>query len=223
MGTRPNPPSPRSFPSITALKGALARSKFMTAMTAYLHHKGHEQASDLTKARYKAGIIYGLSILATAPSEIGSIMGIVLLADIRGEAYVAMLNGDEGRETEKNSIVDIPSPNLLYSTHQEALHFHIHNTSSRMVMQDTLLADQYLLEKDSIVQNPGGSVHSNLFVWGTDATSFDPRRFLKPTATGEKQEGPRQHPGAFRSFGGGVSLCPGISRQRRSVLRRRCL
>ncbi|KAL9591517.1 MAG: hypothetical protein Q9179_007645, partial [Wetmoreana sp. 5 TL-2023] len=214
------------FPSITARKGALARSQFITAMTAYLHHKGHEQASDLTKARYKAGIAYGLSIPAIARFEIGSIMGVLvnstptlfwllihiysspqLLADIRAEASTATWNYDEARTTETKFIVHIPSLKqrfpLLYSTYQETLRFHTHNSSSRMVMQDTLLANRYLLEKGSIVQIPGGSIHSDPSVWGVDATSFNARRFLNATAAGGREkEKVRQHPGAFRSFGG---------------------
>lgn len=45
-------------------------------------------------------------------------------------------------------------------------------------------------------------MHADPALWGADVKEFKPRRFMKG-------EGNHHRPGAFRSFGGGASLCPG--------------
>ncbi|KAL8847560.1 MAG: hypothetical protein Q9221_007419 [Calogaya cf. arnoldii] len=65
-------------PSLFARKGCRARALLIDAMTDYLEWKGRDNASDLTKARYRAGISYGLSIPGIARFELGSIMGVLV-------------------------------------------------------------------------------------------------------------------------------------------------
>ncbi|KAL8938283.1 MAG: hypothetical protein Q9216_003972, partial [Gyalolechia sp. 2 TL-2023] len=222
------------FPSIAARKGFQARSQFVTAMTDYINRKGYEQASDLAKARYHAGVTWGLSNSDIARFEIGSIMGVLvnstptlfwllahiysspnLLTTLRDEASSAIhAFKDGGVET---CTIEIPTLKakfpLLLSTYQETLRFRTHNTASRMVTQDTLLAGTYFLRGGSIVQMPGACIHSLPSIWGIDHALFKPDRFLKlsttPDTGAEKEQRKQHHPGAFRSFGGGTSLCPG--------------
>ncbi|KAL8722992.1 MAG: hypothetical protein Q9225_000608 [Loekoesia sp. 1 TL-2023] len=221
------------FPSIIARKGFRARSRFIAAMTDYTARKGYRQASDLTKARYHAGVTWGLSNTEIARFEIGSIMGVLvnstptlfwllihiysspqLLADLRAEASSATGVADDGNI--KTFTIDIPTFKqkfmLLMSTYQETLRYRTHNAASRMVTQNTLLAGTYFLRAGSIIQMPGACIHSLPSIWGSDHATFNPRRFLKSSttsATEAEKEKRKLHPGVFRSFGGGTSLCPG--------------
>ncbi|KAL8836837.1 MAG: hypothetical protein Q9176_006070 [Flavoplaca citrina] len=53
---------------------------------------------------------------------------------------------------------------------------------------------------------PGATIHALPSIWGNDAHQFNPRRFVKSASHVDKL---KVQPEAFRSFGGGVSLCPG--------------
>lgn len=216
-------------PLLFAPKGYLARSILIDAMTEYLELEGHHNASDLTKARYQAGITHGLSIPGIAQFELGSIMGVLvnstptlfwlltriyhdpaLLADILAELFNGPLKRTTVADGSVKCTIDIPSLKemvpLLSSVYQETLRFHTHNSSSHKVMQDTVLAKRYHLKAGSIIQMPGGTIHALPSIWGNDAHQFNPRRFVKSTSDVDKL---KVQPGAFRSFGGGVSLCPG--------------
>ncbi|KAI4087254.1 MAG: hypothetical protein LQ344_006937 [Seirophora lacunosa] len=100
---------------------------------------------------------------------------------------------------------------LLLSLYQETLRVQTHNTSSRWVIKDTLLADRYLLKAGNVIQMPGYPVHMMPAIYGADAETFKPRRFIKLAAStdGKKDRAAKQHPASFRSFGGGATLCPG--------------
>ena len=58
---------------------------------------------------------------------------------------------------------------------------------------------------------PSHVIHNDATVWGPTATQFDPRRFLSQSASGitASIKEQKRHPGAFRAFGGGTTLCPG--------------
>lgn len=116
-------------------------------MTDYLEWKGHENASDLTKARYQAGITYGLSIPDIARFEIGSIMGVLinstptlfwmlahiysdlqLLAELRVELSLGSMKPTIAQDGSIKCTIDTPTLRqvfvLLSSTYQETLRFH---------------------------------------------------------------------------------------------------
>lgn len=94
----------------------------------------------------------------------------------------------------------------------------------------------FYLRKGGVVQIAGGAMHADARIWGRDAGAFNPGRFLNggmgakgteydPSggpAAGEEEgrqgrgnrggveDGPAPvHPAAFRSFGGGKTVCPG--------------
>lgn len=201
-------------------------------MNDYLESSGHETGSDLTKARHQAGITYGLSVPNIARFELGSIMGVLinstptlfwmlthiysdaqLLADLRTELSLGSTNQTTAHNDDKNKhTIDTTtfrqvSP-LLLSTYQETLRLHIHNSSSRMVTQDTILAKRYRLQANSIILIPGGAIHALPSIWGDSAHEFHPRRFLASTSPPQADK-MKLRRAAFRSFGGGVPLCPG--------------
>lgn len=220
------------FPSISARKGCRARSQFLAAITDHIDCKGYEHVSALTKARYNTGVTWGLSNDEIARFEIGSIMGVLinstptlfwllvhiysdpaLLKNLRDEAEngVTISNSHCLRETAINVPTLKQKFPLLLSAYQETLRFRTHNASSRLVTQDTLLASTFFLRAGSIVQIPGACIHSLPGIWGTDHATYRADRFLKPSITSDKKERKEereQHPGAFRSFGGGTFLCP---------------
>ena len=194
-------------------------------MKEYFSHGGQDNSSHLTKARYNVYVKNGLSSEAIAHLELSSIIGILinatpsvfwllfyiysvpgLLEDLRQEVAKAtstgLLSTQEHRKKHSISVVKLREEcPLLVSTYRETLRLKTNNVYTRWVQEDTLLDDRYLLKQGSIVQIPGASMHADPALWGPDVKDFNPRRFLKGATT--------HRPGAFRTFGGGTSLCPG--------------
>lgn len=77
---------------------------------------------------------------------------------------------------------------------------------ARRVTQDTVLDNQWHIKKDCMIQMPSRVIHTDLNLWGADADEFNPKRFMKD----EGQKTKRPHTAAFRTFGGGTTLCPGL-------------
>lgn len=106
---------------------------------------------------------------------------------------------------------------LLHSVYRETMRMTAPMTSARFVLEDTILADTYLLRKNAVVQIAGGVLHADAEIWGPDVSSFNAHRFVhnlngsKSNADGSIPDGKANtiHPAAFRGFGGGLSLCPG--------------
>ncbi|KAL8801097.1 MAG: hypothetical protein Q9182_004690 [Xanthomendoza sp. 2 TL-2023] len=218
-------------PSITARKACKARTKFIAALKEYVDDNGPATGSDLIKVRYEGNVKYG-AVEYTANFEIGNLIGVLinatptffwilthiysrptLLAELRAEIANVTESATAG-DTTTNSILISKFKShcpLLLSTYQETLRLQTHNTSSRWVTKDTLLADQYLLKAGNVIQMPGYPVHTLPSIWGPDATAFNPHRFLKldRNAKPKDKSSPKQHPASFRSFGGGTTLCPG--------------
>ena len=97
---------------------------------------------------------------------------------------------------------------LILSVFQEVLRVRSYNASVRAVLKDTMLSDRYLLKKDAVIHMPSHVIHNDTTVWGPNASDFQADRFMsKSDATSGKEK--RRHPGAFRAFGGGTTLCPG--------------
>lgn len=94
---------------------------------------------------------------------------------------------------------------LLLSVLQESQRTrHIH-ANIRKVMDDTILDGRYLLKKGSFLQMPGAPIHHNTEVWGPTAAQFDPYRFVKKTAHGQRE--PVSVKG-FLAWGAPPHLCP---------------
>lgn len=113
---------------------------------------------------------------------------------------------------------------LLHSTYRELLRHRTQSSTSRWITQDTLLANRYLLKQDSVLLIPGALIHADP-VWGPDRAAFNPRRFLpnppqeqhspspltstSTTIATSSSSSSKIHPGAYRAWGGGQTLCPG--------------
>lgn len=194
-------------------------------MKKYFSRGGQDNSSLLTKARYNAYVKNGLSTNDIAHFELSSIIGLLinatptvfwllfyvystpgLLEDVRLEianvTSTVMLKTQDAQKMHSINVVKLQEKcPLLLSTYRETLRLKTNNVYTRWVQEDTLLNGRYLLKQGSIVQVPGASMHMDPALWGTDVKDFNPRRFIKGDAN--------HRPGAFRTFGGGASLCPG--------------
>lgn len=124
------------------------------------------------------------------------------------EAITTITTSDQGRQA-TIVIKDLEKKcNYLLACYRETLRITIHNVGSRRVLEDTTIKDgegrEYLLEKGINVQWCSSLTHVLEPVWGDDASSFVPERFLDIAPRDEKRRR-----GANIPFGGGRNLCPG--------------
>ena len=170
-----------------------------------------------------------------------------LLERVREEVWAAIENDrlsqnagesapvEEKRDYVVSSRTIVKRCPLLYGCYRETLRDISLLTSARLVMEDTIVADKYLLRKNSVVQIAGGVIHHSCKVWGDDAMNFNPDRFLstpestrddssnepsseKGIKTRDEADAPKTQASplpkgvpsaAFRAFGGGTVICPG--------------
>ncbi|KAI0407078.1 cytochrome P450 [Xylaria palmicola] len=95
---------------------------------------------------------------------------------------------------------------LLVSTLQEVMRFYGTAASLRLIYEDTMLGDKYLLKKGGAVLMPNCLFHTDETLWGPSVGEFDHTRFLK---AGHRKSSTKHPAAAFRGFGGGHVLCPG--------------
>lgn len=124
------------------------------------------------------------------------------------EAITTIEDGPNGRKALVDSTKFEKHCPVLNACYQETLRMYLHSVGNRRAMNDTKIQDldgrEYLLKKGTNVQWPPMVTHFIDTVWGDDADTFNPERFMKPTAQDEKARR-----GALLPFGGGRHLCPG--------------
>lgn len=193
-------------------------------MHKYYAADGHKTASALIKLRHKVNEKYGLSevdnerfnlsvcyglLVNTVPATSWVIYyvysNLPLLTKIREDVSLLVHHSNSGPAT-----VNIPEViigcRLLHSLLQEVLRVQSTNAAGRVVLQDTLINERYLLKKDALLFIPSASIHRNESAWGPTASSFDPERFLNLGAAKNAHKVPGY---AYRAFGSGASICPG--------------
>ncbi|KAL6169237.1 hypothetical protein ACJQWK_05591 [Exserohilum turcicum] len=208
------------FPSFSARTATQAREKIACALEAYFRDNdllltGH---SELVKslmqcihkhrmgtqfaARYFLGLISGF-VINTVPAAfwlIGHISDDAQLkAIIREELNQVVTSDTCGTLTISPEAVRGRCPYLM-STCLEVLRLISSSTSTFFIHENTYLNNRYLLKKGAILQVASTAIHSNPDIWGPAAQAFKPDRFIKPE---------KVHPSANRTFGGGITLCPG--------------
>ena len=209
-------------PRFVAKDSYLARESLVPHFERYFGNKEHLQGSLLVQCRYDHNIRHGLSPEDVARTEIGQVSASVtntipaafwlayhilsdpaVLAACRGEVSQMVQTSPDGRVcTVDLSHLKTACP-VLVSTWQETLRYEHTGISARVLAEDHLLDDRYLLRKDSTLLIVSSVQHSDAAAWGGTAAQFRHERFVK-------KNGPRAHnPHAFRGFGGGATLCPG--------------
>ena len=181
--------------------------------------------------RFATGTKHGITIKDITSYEVGGSVAILvntvpvafwmlvyiyshseILQAIRKEVAAIVVPQQPSPDRQRVNSLDITALKtncpLLTSTFQEVLRHRSIGTSIRQVMEDTLLDGRWLLKKDSLIQIPSLVLHEDASIWGPDAHTFAPKRFLKDDK--HKAEGKkRPNPTAFRASGGGSTLCPG--------------
>ncbi|KAJ9639925.1 hypothetical protein H2199_006158 [Coniosporium tulheliwenetii] len=226
---------PGILPFIVARKAYYARKKLFAAFIEYIKQKRYLKASQVIRNRVEINAKHGLNTKMLGHGEVvflwGSLVNATqssfwlinnifsrpeLLKEIRAEIEAhAMTTQKEATMRVLDMRALRNSCPLLVSVYRETLRMTANVNSSRLVTADTMVADQYLLRANSVVQIVSGVIHSDPAVWGHDAAEFNPRRFYNSTAGNftardEAKQGSKQvNPVAFRAFSGGSVLCPG--------------
>ena len=220
------------WPSLTAAKGHEAREKLAVAFQEYYRNylPGRDKSSALTLSRHLVNKKYFLTYGNTGRMEIGALFGV--LANITSTVFYTLMHilsdkellqrirvGLEKRAVARSSdgltqslkVMSMRNDcHLLHATMKEVLRHHARGSSVRLVREDTLLDDKYLLRKGMVVQMPMSVIHGSRQAWGEDASSFRPERFMADISKEGFMNSKQTNPGhAFRPFGGGASLCPG--------------
>ncbi|TGJ81735.1 hypothetical protein E0Z10_g7020 [Xylaria hypoxylon] len=221
------------FPSVTAGKAYKGREQLVKALEQYLENGHHKLGSMIVQKRVEIALQHGWTLRATARSELSFLFaGIVnattssfwILLQIFAEPQLLSIVREEIaqilRPTESDkgpnpgnyrlSITDLKDRcPMLVAVYRECLRLGSDNYSTRMVKEDTLLADRYFLKKGAVVQIAGGVIHSDQSIWGDNVDDFNPGRFLERKQQSGSMRQNQIHPAAFRAFGGGKTLCPG--------------
>jgi cytochrome P450 len=220
------------FPKWTARKAHHGLENCVKAFIEYMQHNRHSQAYELLRRRQQFHQDEGITLEEQARLEIPMCLGINVNAGI---TVLWMMNhifsrpallAEVREEVQSNALVkpDLISFTalrdkcpLINSIYKESMRIAAPMTSGRYVVADTLVADTWLLRKGTVVQIAGPALHTNKEIWGADAETFNPRRFVynwngtRSSEDGSIVDGKaNQVPSAaYRSFGGGSSLCPG--------------
>ena len=195
------------------------------AFIKYYKDGGLDHASSLAKARFRAPSEYGLSLEDSARLEVSLLFGVLsttvpvafwtigqicarpdLLSDLRSELDgVIIVDRNSKRVSFVVKIDRLKSKcPLLASIYQEVLRIHSCFSVTRIVMENTMIDDRYVLKKGGMVLTPSIVIHASISAWGPDAAETDFRRFIPKSSFGT-----RRAPHTFCSFGGPPNLCPG--------------
>ncbi|KAH7371921.1 cytochrome P450 [Pyrenochaeta sp. MPI-SDFR-AT-0127] len=210
--------------SMFTAKGRAARAKVISAFHKY-NNSSIEDAAYVVHERHRI-----LREAGVSPDEIAkrdATFPIAMFANTTPTLYWAVRDLfsrpkilQEVRDEIEVRAVSVPRPGvfvldvaalksqcpLLLSMIEETQRTrHIH-ANTRAVLSDTLLDNgRYLLKAGKYLLIPGKPIHSNVSLWGSSASEFDPYRFI-PKKGKEQEVIP---PSAFLAWGAPPHLCPG--------------
>ncbi|KAK7932287.1 cytochrome P450 [Apiospora marii] len=215
------------FPGLFARKSLKALDTMVKEFTKYFTNDSHLDGSLMVQLREKHNAAFGLETIDAAHVEVGQVAGSivntaptifwlvwqvfadpVVLADCRAEVGKIVHTDADGNHSIDLAEVRTECP-VLVSTWQEVLRYHGISIAARIVQEDTVVDDQFLLKKGGVVMMPNAVIHSDPTLWGPTVGQFDHKRFLKSSASGKDGGTHRRPAAAFRGFGSGHVLCPG--------------
>ncbi|XDG02460.1 hypothetical protein ABKA04_002075 [Annulohypoxylon sp. FPYF3050] len=212
------------LPRILARRACKARDRLVAAFVGYFGNDKHLDGGSLfVQLTDKVNESTGLSLVDKARIEVGQLATAtintspgaywcvwailsdpVVFKDCR-EEVMRLVDEVDGTHTIDLARVRTECT-LLVSTLQEVMRFYGSAASIRLIYEDTMLGDEYLLKKGGVVLMPNTMFHTDETLWGPSADEFDHTRFLK---AGRRKSGTKHPAAAFRGFGGGHVLCPG--------------
>ena len=212
------------FPQILASKAYKGREKVFKGFQKYYAADWRKNASEFIKARYRVNQKFisqediehfDLSILVALLVNMSAATSWVLfymysrqdfLNELRKKCEELADSNDPTSQQRTRTLSvtklleEFPLLDLMI---QETLRVQSTNASGRIVLQDTVLSDRYLLKKDAFVLIPSAEIHHDEDAWGPDRDEFNMHRFM-PDRTGSKL-----NHSAIRIWGGGANMCLG--------------
>ncbi|KAM7201090.1 Cytochrome P450 [Rhypophila sp. PSN 637] len=165
-----------------------------------------------------------------------------LLSDVKNEVFTAVFGRTGSPPQQVSGKVKITAKSLLSeencpllnSCYRESIRLASQIVTARRVLTDMTLFPSsssssstskdnnskkgYLLKADTNVMMPAKPVHRDPSIWGPDADTFNPKRFITPSSK-DRDKDPdkynedvtrhRRMKASFVPFGGGKHLCPG--------------
>jgi cytochrome P450 len=207
----------------TARKAWKARNRIVAAFMDYYRAGGHLDSSQLTYARWETQKKGGATLEDIARLEAAAALGTLsntvpaifwmifdifsrpeLLEEVRDQvAQYAVQVDAQGVHTIDLAEIKEKCP-LLVSAFQEMLRLRSNTVPIRVLYEDTILNDKYLLKAGGILQMPAHAINRDETIWGSDADEYDPHRFVKIN-----QSDSRKKANGFLSFGTSPHVCPG--------------
>ncbi|TGO47955.1 hypothetical protein BCON_0257g00170 [Botryotinia convoluta] len=158
-----------------------------------LWDEGPKNASHIIQSKDKAAATSEISLLDRARMD--AVSGHVILANTTPTAFWTVFHllsdpklveevrnaveplvktvekdGRFSREMDISKIRDVP---IIKSILHESLRHYADGTGTRIVLQDTMLDEKYLLKKDSFIFMPNRAYHFDESSWGSDVCGFD--------------------------------------------------
>ncbi|KAE8367583.1 cytochrome P450 [Aspergillus caelatus] len=201
-----------------------SREQLVQAFLQFYQMDGHLSSSHLAYSRWKvqqeAGatlediarleILTGVGILSnTVPSCFWLLFDILsrpeLLRTIQDEIHQNAVSIDStGIHTLDLADIRGKCPTLL-SSFQETLRTRSNSGQVRVIYQDTLLNDRWLLKAGSTLLIPAPTINKNSSTWGLNSGDFDSQRFTKTALQTDK----KSKASGFLSFGLSPHICAG--------------
>lgn len=185
------------LPNIVARSACKARERLVAAFVDYFGNDKHLDGGSLfvqltskvndsaglsleDKARIEVGQV-AAATFNTAPGAYWCVWAIlsdpIVFKDCR-EEVMRLVDEVNGTHTIDLARIRTECP-LLVSTLQEVMRFYGTAASLRLIYEDTMLGDEYLLKKGGAVLMPNSVFHTDETLWGPSAGEFDHTRFLK--------------------------------------------
>jgi cytochrome P450 len=217
-------------PSYVASKAYKARKILQKAWLPYYAAGLYKNASAIVRGRREAALKWGIPesevqrweyVMFYAPTTNSGptaywLLSYILadpelLEDIREEiSRITTMSTVKGIKKVSFDITRIQKEcPLLVAAWEESFRLSAATVSVRMVMEDTMLTDKYLLKKGAVIQMPSAPSSQSEAIWGPNPDKFNAKRMLKSTYDALSREDRKTRTQAYFPWGGGKYICPG--------------